>query len=619
MKKLILVVYFLLGWGTAWAQTPTVTREVIGRDIGQLKGIKISGRITDEITGEALVGATVTIPELNLTRITDANGSFELELSRAEYTLEFRYVGYETKIYPITAVGDGRITIKMLQEDFNLDDVVIYGSDPEKNIRSTNMGAVTLSMNTMKELPPFMGEIDIVRSLATLPGVSQVGEASSGLNVRGGGVDQNLIQFAGAPIYNPSHMFGLFTAFNPDMVNDVTLYKAVVPSRFGGRSSAILDILPKAGSVDKFGGDVMLSNFSGKISLNGPLVKNKVSLLGGFRISYINWLLQSLQNTTLNSSDANFYDGNLVISAPLSEKNEFTYSYYTSYDDFAFASDTTISWQNNAHSLQWKNKWSDKLSMETSGFYSLYTYGIFNQSGINNFEINSHIADMGGKTFFTYSLGTGQNLTLGADYKQVSIQPGELVPTGTEAELLPKKVQDETGRELAAHFQHELEIGEKIGLTYGLRYDFYQYLGARKVRSYQENKPISDGSAVGETRYANNEVIQNYDGLAPRASLRYSFSKASSVKLGYNKMYQFIHLISNTATIAPSDVWKLSDGFLKPQIADQFSLGYYNNFKGNIFETSVEVYYKDLQNVVEYKDGANLILQNHIETELIPA
>lgn len=619
MKKLILVVYFLLGWGTAWAQTPTVTREVIGRDIGQLKGIKLSGRITDEITGEALVGATVAIPELNLTRITDANGSFELELSRAEYTLEFRYVGYETKIYPITAVGDGRITIKMLQEDFNLDDVVIYGSDPEKNIRSTNMGAVTLSMNTMKELPPFMGEIDIVRSLATLPGVSQVGEASSGLNVRGGGVDQNLIQFAGAPIYNPSHMFGLFTAFNPDMVNDVTLYKAVVPSRFGGRSSAILDILPKAGSVDKFGGDVMLSNFSGKISLNGPLVKNKVSLLGGFRISYINWLLQSLQNTTLNSSDANFYDGNLVISAPLSEKNEFTYSYYTSYDDFAFASDTTISWQNNAHSLQWKSKWSDKLSMETSGFYSLFTYGIFNQSGINNFEINSHIADMGGKTFFTYSLGTGQNLTLGADYKQVSIQPGELVPTGTEAELLPKKVQDETGRELAAHFQHELEIGEKIGLTYGLRYDYYQYLGARTVRNYQENKPISDGSAVGETRYANNEVIQNYDGLAPRASLRYSFSKASSVKLGYNKMYQFIHLISNTATIAPSDVWKLSDGFLKPQIADQFSLGYYNNFKGNIFETSVEVYYKDLQNVVEYKDGANLILQNHIETELIPA
>ena len=619
MKKISLLIFLFFGLTAAWAQTPSVKREVVGRDIGQLKGIKLSGRITDEITGEALVGATVRIPELDLTRITDDNGSFELEVSRAEYTLEFRYVGYETRIYPITAVGDGRITIRMLQEDFTLDDVVIYGSDPEKNIRSTNMGAVTLSVNTMRELPPFMGEIDIVRSLATLPGVSQVGEASSGLNVRGGGVDQNLIQFAGAPIYNPSHMFGLFTAFNPDMVNDVTLYKAVVPSRFGGRSSAILDILPKAGSTTKWGGDFMASNFSGKLSLNGPLIKDKVSILGGFRISYINWLLQSLSNTTLNNSNANFYDGNLVISAPLSENNEFTYSYYTSYDDFAFASDTTISWQNNAHSLQWKSKLSEKLKLETLGFYSLYDYGIFNQSGLNNFEINSNIKDIGGRTFFTYSLSPTQTITAGAEFKQVSVQPGELIPSGTEQEILPKKVQNEFGREMAAHFQHELELGEKIGLTYGLRYDFYQYLGARTVRSYQEGRPVSDGSAIGETNYAEDEVIQTYDGLAPRTSFRYSFNKASSVKLGYNKMYQFIHLISNTATIAPSDVWKLSDGFLKPQIADQFSLGYYNNFKGNIFETSIEVYYKDLQNVVEYKDGANLILQNHLETELIPA
>ncbi len=279
----------------------------------------------------------------------------------------------------------------------------------------------------------------------------------------------------------------------------------------------------------------------------------------------------------------------------------------------------TFSWQNNAHSLQWKSKLSEKLKLEAVGFYSLYEYGIFNQSGLNDFEINSDIKDMGGRTFLNYTLSPTQSFTLGAEYKQVAIQPGELVPTGVTEDLLPKKVQNEAGQEMAAHFQHELEIGEKIGLSYGLRYDRYNYLGARTVRSYREGTPVSDGSAIGETNYAENELIQTYDGLAPRASFRYSFSKASSVKLGYNKMYQFIHLISNTATIAPSDVWKLSDGFLKPQIADQFSLGYYNNFKGNIFETSVEVYYKDLQNVVEYKDGANLILQNHLETELIPA
>ncbi|GAA0880494.1 carboxypeptidase-like regulatory domain-containing protein [Algoriphagus jejuensis] len=618
MKKILLLALFLLGQ-SAWAQTVTPgKREVVGRDIGQLKGIKIQGRIIDEITGEGLVGATVSVPELDVTRVTDTNGSFDLVLSRAEYNLQFRYVGYELIDYPITAVGDGRLTIRMIQEDFQLDDVVIFGRDPEKNIRSTDMGAVTLSMNTIKELPPFLGEVDIVRSLATLPGVSQVGEASSGLNVRGGGVDQNLIQFGGAPIYNPSHMFGLFTAFNADMVNDVTLYKAAVPSRFGGRSSAILDILPKAGGVDHWGGDLSVSNYSGKISLNGPLVKDKVSILGGFRISYINWFLKAMSNETLRNSNANFYDGNIIISAPVSENNEFTYSYYTSYDDFAFSSDTTISWKNTAHSLQWKSKLSEKLSLDVLGYYTVYDYGIFNESGINDFRINSDIKDLGGRVNLFYDFSPTSKFSFGGMFKQVGIQPGELIPEGEE-DILPQKVQDELGRELAAHFQHEFELGEKFGFSYGLRYDVYQYLGPRTVRDYEENEPISDGSAISETVYSDGEVIQTYNGLGPRASVRYSFNKSSSIKLGYNKMYQFIHLISNTATIAPSDVWKLSDQFLAPQIADQYSLGFFKNFKGNIFETSLEVYYKDLQNVVEYKDGANLILQNDIETELVPA
>ncbi|MBN3583984.1 TonB-dependent receptor [Algoriphagus aestuarii] len=618
MKKLLLV-FFLLLSHLGFSQTE-VKREVVGRDIGQLKGIKISGRIIDEITGDALVGATVTVPELDINRITDNNGSFELILDRAEYNLQFRYVGYTTIDFPITAVGDGRISIKMLQEDFQLDDVVIYGSDPEKNIRSTDMGAITMSMNTMRELPPFLGEVDIIRSMATLPGVSQVGEASAGLNVRGGGADQNLIQFAGAPIYNPTHLFGLFTSFNADAVNGVTLYKSVIPARFGGRGSSILDIQPKAGSIAKWGGDLMVSNFSGKVGFNGPIVKDQVSIRGGFRGSYINWFLGALSNPDLKNSQANFYDGNLVISAPLSEKNEFTYSYYTSYDDFAFSSDTTVSWKNNSHSLQWKSIINDKIGLEALGYYTQYDYSIFNRSGINDFDLNSAIKDMGIKAYLYYQFSETNKITIGGDYKNLELQPGELIPSmGEESGILPKKVQDEFGRESGVHFQHEFEIGEKFGMSYGARYDMYSYFGPRVVREYAENQPISDGSAIGETTYEDGEEIQNYSGLGPRGSLRYSFSKSSSIKLGYNKMYQFIHLISNTATIAPTDVWKLSDNFLKPQIVDQVSLGFYNNFKGNIFETSVEVYYKDIQNVIEYKDGANLILQNNLETELVPA
>lgn len=617
MKKSLLILFVFMTQ-LAWSQTRP--REVVGRDIGQMTNIRVSVRTIDEITGEALVGATVTIPETNEVLVSDNNGAFELTLDRAEYNLIFRYIGYETVQYPITAVGEGRILVRMIQEDFQLDDVVIYGRDPEKNIRSTDMGAITLSVNTLKELPPFLGEVDIIRSMATLPGVSQVGEASAGLNVRGGGADQNLIQFAGAPIYNPTHLFGLFTSFNPDLVNEFTLYKSVIPSRFGGRGSSILDITPKAGSIDKWGADLMASNYSGKLSINGPLVKNKVSIRGGIRGSYINWFLNALSNPDLKNSQASFYDANVVISAPISDKNEFTYSFYTSYDDFAFASDTTISWQNTSHSLQWKSQLSDKLSLEALGYYTMYDYSIFNRAGTNEFDLNSGLEDYGAKVFLQYLFSETNKITFGGDFKSIAIQPGELIPSNQqESGILPKKVQDEFGRESGVHFQHEFELGEKIGVSYGLRYDMYQYLGARTVRTYAENQPVSDGSATGEISYADGEKITSYDGLGPRVSLRYSFSKSASVKAGYNKMYQFIQLVSNTATIAPTDIWKLSDTFIEPQIVDQYSLGFYKNFKGNIFETSVEIYYKDIQNVVEYKDGANLILQNNLETELVPA
>ncbi|WP_238531747.1 TonB-dependent receptor [Nitritalea halalkaliphila] len=280
-------VYIALIWGifsSAAVFAQQEGRVVIGRDVGQREGIRLSGRITDQLTGEPLVGATVRVIELEeSTQITNLNGNFELVLSRAEYLLEVRYVGYETILYPFTAVGDGRISLRMQQEDFQLDDVVIFGRDPEKNIRSTSLGAVTLSTSNLKELPPFLGEVDIIRSMATLPGVSQVGEAAAGLNVRGGGADQNLFLFAGAPIYNPTHLFGLFTAFNPDIITDFTLFKAVVPAQYGGRGASILAVTPKTGSLDSYGGSLMLSTISGKATLNGPVVKDKVSFQLGAR------------------------------------------------------------------------------------------------------------------------------------------------------------------------------------------------------------------------------------------------------------------------------------------------------------------------------------------------
>ncbi|PRY86605.1 TonB-dependent receptor [Mongoliibacter ruber] len=618
MKKLlpIFILFQLLLTTHLQAQEKRV---VVGRDIGSMKNLNISGRIIDEITGDALVGATVTVRELNKTEVTSTNGTFSFVLDRAEYILEFRYIGYETVTYPIVAVGDGRINLTMIQEDFTLDDVVIFGRDPEKNIRSTEMGAISISMNTLKELPPFLGEVDIIRSVATLPGVSQVGEASSGLNVRGGGADQNLITFAGAPVYNPSHLFGLFTAFNPDVVNDFTLYKAQIPTKFGGRGSSILDITPKSGSLTKWGGDMMVGTVSGKASINGPIVKDVVSAQLSFRGSYINWLLNSLNNPELRTSQANFNDINGILYGEINENHNLTYSFYRSYDDFALASDTTISWTNQSQSLRYLGQFGEKLSVDLIGFHTLYDFSIFNQSGINNFDLNSGIIDTGGRLSLTYQLGENNRINFGGDTKRLTIQPGELIPSENgESGVLPQKVQNEYAMESGFFFQHEFELGEKLGFSYGVRYDTYTYYGPRTVRQYAENLPLNASNVIGERTYSDGEAIQTYDGWGPRASIRYSIDKNTSIKAGYNKMYQFIHLISNTATIAPTDVWKLSDQFLRPQIVDQYSLGIYKNFKGNIFESSVEVYYKDIQNVVEYKDGARLLLQNHLETEIIP-
>ncbi|MFD2202401.1 TonB-dependent receptor [Shivajiella indica] len=617
MKKIIILLTFFVFFFNGWILAQQ--RNVVGRDIGELKNLKIGGRLTDQITGEALVGATVTVKEIDKTEITNSNGMFNLVLDRAEYTLEFRYVGYETIIYPIVAVGEGRINLTMIQEDFTLDDVVIFGRDPEQNIRSTDMGAISISMNTLKELPPFLGEVDIIRSVATLPGVSQVGEASSGLNVRGGGADQNLIMFAGAPVYNPSHLFGLFTAFNPDVVNDFTLYKAIIPTRYGGRGSSILDIGPKSGSLTRWGGDFMVGTVSGKASVNGPIVKDVLSAQVSFRGSYINWLLNSLKNPDLRTSQANFNDINAILYGEINENHNLTYSFYRSYDDFALASDTTISWTNQSQSIRYSGRFGEKANLDVIGFQTLYDFTIFNQSGINNFDLKSGITDTGLRVNFTYNLGANNRISVGGDTKQLTIQPGELIPDGnSESGVLPQKVQNEYGRESGVYLQHEFELGEKFGFSYGARYDFYQYLGPRTVKEYAENLPINSGNVIGERTYEDGEVIQTYDGFGPRVSVRYSLDSRTSIKAGYNKMYQFIHLISNTATIAPTDVWKLSDQFLKPQIVDQYSLGIYKNFKGNIFETSVEVYYKDIQNVVEYKDGARLLLQNDLETEIIP-
>ncbi len=619
MRKLIIICQIALLL-PALLVSQQMERISIGRDLGQVKDIEIRIRVVDEITAESLVGANVSIEELNLTESTNLNGTALFILNRSEYTVKISYLGYGSITVPITAIGDGRLTVKMLEEGIELDNITIYGRDPDRNIRSTEMGAVTISMAAIKELPPFMGEIDIIKAMATLPGVSQVGEASAGFNVRGGGPDQNLIMFAGAPIYNPSHLFGLFTAFNPSSIRNVTLYKAVIPAKFGGRGSSILDIAAKKGNFAGWSGDGILGTFSSNINLEGPIVKDKLSVYMGARFSYVNWMLKSITgNPEVRSSRANFYDLNGSLSYAINNNNILSYSYYDSYDDFSFSKDNNVEWANRSHSLKWEATLSSKLEADFVAYHTDYDYSLIDSAGFNNFAINSGVRDQGVRGFLTYKLNQKNTLTIGGDTKWISVNPGERIPdTESGSAILPKKVQNEQAMESAIHFQHEMDISENIAISYGARYNIYRYLGPRVVNEYQPFRPLNTGSIINTVEFGDGELIRSYTGLAPRASLRFSTGPKSSIKLGYNKMYQFIHLISNTATIAPTDFWKLSDQYFLPQEVDQFSIGWYKNLKGNIYETSIEAYYKDIDNVLEYKDGAELILQDNLETQLVP-
>jgi hypothetical protein len=611
--KLILQIICLLLTVAVNAQQVTV----IGRDAGELGPFKLSGKVTDAFTGETLIGVSIYIEELKSGTFTNDAGYYELQLKRSDYSIRFSLVGYVASTVSIKMLNNGSLNIKLTEDKTLLDGVIISGYDATQNIRSTDLGKVELSITTIETLPPFIGEVDIIKSITLLPGVSTVGEASAGFNVRGGGADQNLILIGGAPIYNPSHLFGFFTAFNADVVSGVTLHKAGIPSKYGGRSSSILDVKYRKGNFNQWTGRASIGTVSSKATIEGPIVKDKVSLLMSGRVSHINWFTGNLKSPTIRNSSASFYDGNILLSANLNENNSLHYNYYNSADDFRIESDTTVGWKNEIQSFTWNSSITQKLGLDFTLYQSKYEFAIFNESGLNDFELTSSILDQGLNLDLYYKFSEKHKLEFGAQGKYLTIDPGKLVPGNTVSGINPRKIENEYGREMGAYINYSAELTKKLAISLGIRYDLYDYLGEKTVYDYAVNLPRTEQNIIGQTNYKKGELIKNYDGLGPRASLRYAFDDNTSFKLGYNVMYQFIHLISNTSTIAPTDVWKLSDQNLAPQRVTQYSAGIFRNWRDNAIETSVEGYYKDLENIVEYKNGAQLVLNDFLETQLL--
>jgi hypothetical protein len=576
----------------------------------------IVGYLRDFKTGEPITGASIMSVQSKIGVYSDRLGFYSITLPKGTHILQIKAANLTSSNRQIILYSDGTLNIELKEKVVVLKAVDIL-AQRNNNLKRVEMGVNKLDIKSIKQVPSIFGEPDILRVVLTLPGVQSVGEASTGFNVRGGAADQNLILLDDATIYNPSHFFGFFSSFNPDIVSDVQLYKSYVPEKFGGRLSSVLEVKNREGNKTKFAGSAGIGLITSRLNIEGPLDSGKTSFILGARTTYSNWLLKLLPKDYKNSS-ASFSDVNLGISHKIDDKNEILLAGYFSNDRFKLNSDTTYSYGNKNASIKWKHLFNKKLTGSFVGGFDNYNYRIKSGSNeINAYDLNFAIAQANLKADFNYLLNEKHTLNFGLSTIYYKLKPGEYLPLGDQSLVSPNIVPKEQAVENGVYIGDKFDINKDFTISAGLRFSFYAFLGPNKERSYVANEPRTDASLISTKSYGSNKIITTYNKPEIRISTRYNITDDFSIKAAYNTLQQYIHLISNTTAIAPTDVYKLSDPNIRPQSGSQVSLGLYKNYNSNILETSVEVYYKRITDYLDYKSGADLILNKHIETDVI--
>ncbi len=580
--------------------------------------VTLAGYVLDAKTGEPVVGASVYIEKPRIGVSTDQFGYYSISLPKGRHILNIQSIGMRDARRQLVVYSNGKMNIELQGQVITLKNVIV-SAEKLSNVRSTQMGIQKIDIKTIRQVPVAFGEADVLRVVLTLPGVKSVGEASTGLNVRGGSTDQNLILFNDATIYNPSHFFGLFSALNPEVVKDVELYKSSIPARYGGRLSSVLDINSREGNKKNFEGSAGIGLLTSRINIEGPIKKDKTSFIIGGRTTYANWLLNALPQQYRNSR-ASFYDANLNISHEINKKNNLYVTGYMSRDRFNLNSDTIYNYGNQNASLKWKHIFSNKLNALFTTGYDRYQYNISSDHNpVNAYKLSFDINQANLKIHFNHYLSSSHTLEYGLNSIYYKLHPGNYQPQGEKSLVTPDVVPAEQALESAVYLSDRYIISPSFSIDAGIRYSMFNYLGPQNINTYAPGLPRSEDNMTGTVAYSNNAFIKTYSGPEYRLSLRYSFSDSFSIKAGYNSQRQYIHVLSNTTAQAPTDIWKLSDPNIKPESGDQVSLGLYKNFKSNTIETSVEVYYKRIQDYLDYKSGAELVLNHHIETDVLSA
>lgn len=542
---------------------------------------------------------------------TNAYGFYSLSLEPGTYTLLYRYLGYETLEREIVLSENTKINMELAPTLSSLTTVVIESEKEDQNVTSTSMSVTKLDMGEIEKIPVLFGEKDVMKTIQLMPGVKTAGEGNSGFYVRGGSLDQNLVLLDEAPVYNPSHLLGFFSVFNSDALKDVTLYKGGMPAEYGGRASSVMDIKMKDGNSKDFGVSGGIGLISSKLTLEGPIVKDKGSFIISGRRTYADLFLQLSNDETLQGTSLYFYDLNAKANYQLNENNRIYLSGYFGRDNFGFSEDFGFDWGNATGTMRWNHIFSDRLFSNTSLIYSDYDYEIGLGDADDGFSITSTINDWNLKQDFSWFANNSNTVKFGANIIDHTFVPGQ-IDAGANNLLGSTDVEQQYAIEGALYIQNEQKISDRLSLDYGLRYSFFDYRGEGTAYEFD-----NDGTVLSQTEYEQGESIASYGGFEPRLAGRFSLNAQSSIKSSYNRNYQYLHLLSNNTTSTPTDIWVPSSNNVKPQIADQVALGYFRNLNDNMFEFSLEGYYKNMSNLIDYRDGADLQFSENVESELV--
>ena len=577
----------------------------------------ISGYITDAESGETLIGATALVKEIGNGAVSNEYGFYSISVPKGKYTLEFSYIGFGNVIKPFSLSANYKLDVEMSEMKNELAEVVVTAKEEDGNVREVSMSVNKLDITTIKSMPTLLGEVEIIRSLQLLPGVNSVGEGATGFNVRGGSIDQNLILLDEAPVYNSSHLFGFFSVFNPDAVKDVKLYKGGIPSRYGGRLSSILDVRMKEGNKKKLNINGGVGFIFSRLSVEAPIIKDKSSLIVAARRSYIDILAKPFLSESLDGSQLNFYDLTLKTNYDINDKNRLFISGYFGRDNFGFGDQAGFNWGNKTGTIRWNHLFSERLFSNLTFYFSDYDYQIkFGNDSQNKFDWNASIQNIGVKPEFSFFLKPGNLLKFGGQSILYTFDPGNAVGV-SEGEERDFSLPQKYAMENAIYVENEIDISTTIKANYGLRLSSFTYLGKGTAYEYADGIPGERRYATSATEYGDWKSIKTYYNFEPRLSLQMQLSSNNSIKASYNRTTQYIHLVSNTTAATPVDVWTPSTNNIRPSTADQVAFGYFQNLNDNTYELSAEVYYKTMNNLVDYIDGADLLLNQFIEGDLI--